>query len=957
MRKTTIILKIAVTTSASLLLVAPKLQAAESITVDVGNVLKTFSSTNPVGMNASYLMDSDINYSRTITTEDQFHSMQLGSVRFPFGHLANNYLWDDDGTYGGTLTPKVGTTSVTPGSWSFAVNATDRSLINSMDFDEYLEMADRLGFEPLVVVNAMGHRHPGGPTFAKIVESAAEWVKYAKQRHDNDGMPKVKYWQIGNEQDHHWQYWKFTFLPLDDTWDAGVNNTCLGVVDDGLADDGINENDYVNVYKTIAATMKAEDSTILTGPGLLKSKNWFNKLWAEDPANFDFVSAHQYTFGRPWSQGGYTAWRDNTANLVENINDVQERIDNTNDTDGDGLDPQEIPLLITEMGPFGNWPEGQGIVDTYRALANFEMQMEALAVRNTLFTYLWTSRSPFAGLDGPTFLASALTTDSTGKRTPIATIMKIINEGFHDELVSATRQAGKVRTYVSHDSVSGDVTLFLLNKDDASTSVSVNFTNYTVPNNYDRYVFKGTSYDDPSPEYTQTGTISKSGNYFSTTLDPVSLTVVKLYQSFEGHWKFDESSGTSATDSSGQASNATLNNGATFASGLHGNALSLDGSDDYAETPFILNPANTDHTATAWVKLDVSNGTRQTILQQLGGGATWLFRTASNGKLGSWGGVAVDSISSIPVGEWTHVGVVVEGNQKYLFVNGNAEASATISSYPSVATGMRIGRHKSPNTTNEEWDGLIDDVRIYDKALTNAEMIALYHAGAPETPNPDPIVSEYFVDQTYGSSPSGWTIGGTTGTATIEGIPNDQRTLFSSWDSSLRLRDTGSNFVSAKKTWSAQTGKTVINFGLRVNTRRGGAWLYILDSSGSTAVRLKVDAASNEIWAYDGSTAVTLFTGAFTGSKDLNPSDNDCSATPIIKSKKITIIADPATDTYQISGSGNSFYTYDFLNNTSDIGGFSFQTIQADESESPWVDEMSDYDVNLDYLHVAEFID
>jgi len=51
------------------------------------------------------------------------------------------------------------------------------------------------------------------------------------------------------------------------------------------------------------------------------------------------------------------------------------------------------------------------------------------------------------------------------------------------------------------------------------------------------------------------------------------------------YWKFDEGSGTTAGDSSGNGNDGTLVNGPTWVSGRHGMALSFDGVDDYVEIP------------------------------------------------------------------------------------------------------------------------------------------------------------------------------------------------------------------------------------------------------------------------------------------------------------------------------------------------------------------------------------
>jgi hypothetical protein len=73
-----------------------------------------------------------------------------------------------------------------------------------------------------------------------------------------------------------------------------------------------------------------------------------------------------------------------------------------------------------------------------------------------------------------------------------------------------------------------------------------------------------------------------------------------------GHWKFDEGSGTTATDSSGNNNTGTLVNGPVWTTGKMGGALSFDGSDDYVDVGTVPNysPAMSYGTFSAWIKTD-----------------------------------------------------------------------------------------------------------------------------------------------------------------------------------------------------------------------------------------------------------------------------------------------------------------------------------------------------------------
>src|SRR3989338_11448150 len=70
-----------------------------------------------------------------------------------------------------------------------------------------------------------------------------------------------------------------------------------------------------------------------------------------------------------------------------------------------------------------------------------------------------------------------------------------------------------------------------------------------------------------------------------------------------GHWKFDETSGTTATDSSGNNNTGTLTNSPTWTTGKIGGALSLDGMDDYTDIG-TMDVSGSGITIAAWVKAD-----------------------------------------------------------------------------------------------------------------------------------------------------------------------------------------------------------------------------------------------------------------------------------------------------------------------------------------------------------------
>src|SRR5690606_17632706 len=130
------------------------------------------------------------------------------------------------------------------------------------------------------------------------------------------------------------------------------------------------------------------------------------------------------------------------------------------------------------------------------------------------------------------------------------------------------------------------------------------------------------------------------------------------------HLKFNETSGASAADSSGNGRHATLVNGPAFAAGKIGNALAFTGSSSHHATlPAGVVDGLDDFTISSWVKpsthanwarvFDFGSGTATNMFLTLQSGATGKPRFAI--KISNSAEQIIDAPDAIPVGVWTHV--------------------------------------------------------------------------------------------------------------------------------------------------------------------------------------------------------------------------------------------------------------------------------------------------------------
>lgn len=198
-------------------------------------------------------------------------------------------------------------------------------------------------------------------------------------------------------------------------------------------------------------------------------------------------------------------------------------------------------------------------------------------------------------------------------------------------------------------------------------------------------------------------------------------------QGLVAHYTFQEGGGDILHDRSGYNNHGTFVSDPAWAAGRTGYALDFDGVDDYVSTPFLVNPDEENLSAFLWVNLMTKDGSIQIILQQEGdSGRSWLYRDSDN-LLSFFGGSWTTSSQAIftNTGEWHHVGLTYNGSSLLLYVDGVQSGSSTVNGEPETS-GMRIGAHKSPSASLEYWNGQIENVRIYNRALTTFEVAELY---------------------------------------------------------------------------------------------------------------------------------------------------------------------------------------------------------------------------------------
>ncbi len=197
-----------------------------------------------------------------------------------------------------------------------------------------------------------------------------------------------------------------------------------------------------------------------------------------------------------------------------------------------------------------------------------------------------------------------------------------------------------------------------------------------------------------------------------------------------GHWPLDESSGPLAHDL-GSGNTGQVNGSAVWqpGAGQIGGCCLFDGLNDYIDLPMILNPSAGPFSAFAWVR-----GTRPGafILVQndgTGSGRGWLVTDASGNLFTRLtdGGASTPNLTAdcvVTDGDWHLVGVVWDGSLRHLYADGIEVAVDTVPLGKLLSSDGRLylGSGKTPSVQSGLWLGSIDDLRIWNKALSPAEI-------------------------------------------------------------------------------------------------------------------------------------------------------------------------------------------------------------------------------------------
>lgn len=215
-----------------------------------------------------------------------------------------------------------------------------------------------------------------------------------------------------------------------------------------------------------------------------------------------------------------------------------------------------------------------------------------------------------------------------------------------------------------------------------------------------------------------------------------------LTDNLKGYWKLDEASGNSQ-DSSGNGEHLTNTNTATFGTGKINNGTILNGTDQchkILDSSIASIGTGSAFSVQAWFKADTITSIHFPVSGSTANNSVgypycmWIEGTTVSfmtwNTTGNW--LQVISSVAISTGNWYHCVLVKESNSSWkIYVNGTVTAStATRSGTLTGQTGLAVGANDGGTAgMGGYFDGMVDEVAIWDRALTSDEVTELYNSG------------------------------------------------------------------------------------------------------------------------------------------------------------------------------------------------------------------------------------
>ena len=488
------------------------------INIDFNNIIADRSVIgHGIGFCLGYAVDSDIGANRKITLDETVKQWNIKILRWPGGTISQYLLWntmDERGVFHDPPRPRVVARDLNPANAHYKPTDADGFFTRPiMGLDEFIDLTVKKNdIMPIICLPFMGDMYPGSViNYEDFMKTVAAQVQYIVDR----GITGI-YYEIGNEVEDHQLV---RHISSDHAECAAFFN---------------------GRYDTIYQIIKEIDPAAKIGPGLLlvAQPAWIQMttlILDHVKDKMQMLPPHQYgnalsggAKGPPSDYNTYRGFERDAANRMRPVRAAMAAF---------GEKYAGMEFIVMEynhrINNGGRYTDVGGVM--YKTLFMMDIIGDMLSLPHTSYIAQWCSRSNFNNTPDTVDInrddAHALYPDGTPTLAGMPTL--IASSHFKDQTAASVSSSRSVNAYASRDSKTGAQAVIIVNKDDAAHKVNINMEGGLETDSADNvrtFVFTGANGlpADRDFSYKPVDSVTISGGKISTSLPPVSITVIDI---------------------------------------------------------------------------------------------------------------------------------------------------------------------------------------------------------------------------------------------------------------------------------------------------------------------------------------------------------------------------------------------------------------------------------------------